>query len=114
VRGRHVVHRDGDRTINAAANLELAAPPPATHHPPPAGRAPAAACARCGTTGGWTPDPARPPKRTSGARFGIDGGLYAVCYENLARIERRRARGPARTPTHPGKTRSPAPSCARW
>ena len=101
IRGRHVVHRDGDRAHNAVANLLLVDAPPRSRRPPgvppPAGaprRPPAPPCARCGTTGGWTPDAARPPRRMSGARFGLTGRLCAVCYENLARIERRRARGP--------------------
>ena len=97
VRGRHVVHRDGDRAHNAVANLALVDPPPPTRRPGPgAPRAPAAApCARCGTTGGWPRFPGRPPARTSGARFGIAGPLCAVCYENLRRQRRRReAPGP--------------------
>jgi transposase len=105
VRGRHVVHRDGDRAHNAVANLGLVDPPPRNRHPRPGDPAPAgppaASCARCGTTGGTVRAPGRPPPRTSGARFGIDGGLCAVCYDGLHRRERRRlarAGGPSATP----------------
>ena len=35
VRGRHVVHRDGDRAHNAVANLALVDPPPPTRRPGP-------------------------------------------------------------------------------
>jgi hypothetical protein len=109
VRGRHVVHRDGDRANNAAANLALVDPSPPNRHPAPGDPVPAgppaAPCARCGTTGGTVRTPGRPPWRTSGARFGIAGRLCAVCYDGLWRRERRRlARAAA------GRARRPAAS----
>ena len=119
VRGRHVVHRDGDRANNAAANLALVDPPPRNRHPGPGAPAPAgppaAPCARCGTTGGTVRTPGRPPYRVSGARFGVAGRLCAVCYTSLWKQERRRlaraagAPGPGR-PFRPGPAPRPAAS----
>jgi transposase len=90
VRGRHIVHRDDDRTHNAAANLALV-------DPSARNRGPVAPCARCGAPGGRAraPGGAGPPARVSGTRFGIAGLLCAGCYDSLRRERRRRARAEA-------------------
>ena len=88
VRGRHVVHRDGDRAHNAAANLALVDPPPRNRHPGPGAPAPAgppaAPCARCGTTGGTVRTPGRPPRHERGAVRGGRPAVRRVLHEPLA------------------------------
>jgi hypothetical protein len=50
-------------------------------------------CASCGTTGGYVDRGDHRPRRTSGARFGIEGSLCGRCYSGL-RDEALRRFGP--------------------